>query len=358
MRQRVAYARELVAEGHSPSTLARILQISRQAIYRVPRPRKPPNAAKRPPVDDVERAVVEVAERNPTDGYRLVTAWVRRKLGRAVNPERVLRVMRERKLIQRRTHEPRRRRLGFFRVERPGQLWHLDMTSVWVAEHGWVYLNAIIDCCTREIVGWELSLRCRAVEAIAVIERAVAEQGIRPGMLTLGTDNGSAFVARATRLVISGPRRHPPPRRLPRPREQGVHRELVPLPQGTLRLAPRVRDARPGQGGDRRLHRPLPRPAKQPAQLPNTPRSPSDLGRRVRSATKTSGLNRQLSRGALHSTRNRFNSREFSPSHRTEQPPSNPQLIPREVISSLLCRTARGRCAGAAFGRGILCIDE
>jgi hypothetical protein len=26
-------------------------------------------------------------------------------------------------------------------------LWHLDMTSVWVAEHGWVYLMAAIDCC-------------------------------------------------------------------------------------------------------------------------------------------------------------------------------------------------------------------
>ena len=88
-----------------------------------------------------------------------------------------------------------------FKVERPGQLWHLDMTSVWVAEHGWVYLNAIIDCCTREIVGWDLSLRCRAKEAIAVIETAVREQGIQPGTLTLGTDNGSAFTARATRLA-------------------------------------------------------------------------------------------------------------------------------------------------------------
>jgi hypothetical protein len=38
----------------------------------------------------------------------------------------VLRVMRERRLIQRRTHEPKRRRPGFFIVERPGQLWHLD----------------------------------------------------------------------------------------------------------------------------------------------------------------------------------------------------------------------------------------
>ena len=35
-------------------------------------------------------------------------------------------------------------------VERPRQLWQLDMTSIWVAEHGWTYLNAIIDCGTRE----------------------------------------------------------------------------------------------------------------------------------------------------------------------------------------------------------------
>ena len=118
--------------------------------------------------------------------------------------KRVLRVMREHRLIQRRTREPRRRRPGFFMVERPGQLWHLDMTSVWVAEHGWVYLNAIIDCCSREIVGWELRLRCRAAEAITVIEAAVSTQAIAPGTLTLATDNGSAFCARATRLIMSG----------------------------------------------------------------------------------------------------------------------------------------------------------
>ena len=92
----------------------------------------------------------------------MVCALTRRKLGRAVNRKRVLRVMREHKLIQRRRWEPaRRRRPGFFRVERPAQLWHMDMTAVWVAEHGWVYLNAIIDCCTREIVGWGLETRCR-----------------------------------------------------------------------------------------------------------------------------------------------------------------------------------------------------
>jgi transposase InsO family protein len=76
-----------------------------------------------------------------------------------VNRKRVPRVMRQRRLIQRRRPVPRRRRPGFFRVERPDHLWHLDMTSVWVAEHGWVYLMAAIDCCTREIVAWHLETR-------------------------------------------------------------------------------------------------------------------------------------------------------------------------------------------------------
>jgi len=39
--------------------------------------------------------------------------------------------MAEHRLLQR--HKPlgRRKRPGFFRVERPDQLWHMDMTSIW-----------------------------------------------------------------------------------------------------------------------------------------------------------------------------------------------------------------------------------
>ena len=198
---RVTRSRELVAEGYRPSAVARVAQISRQAIYRLPRPRRAPTSPTRPPSDEVEAAIVAEAEANPTDGYRLVCAWVRRRLGRPVNRKRVLRVMRERRLIQRRRPLQRRRRPGFFRVERPDQLWHLDMTSVWVAEHGWVYLMAAIDC-TREIVAWHLQTRCQAKEAIALIERAATERGIAPGTLTLGTDNGSAFTARAFKAVL------------------------------------------------------------------------------------------------------------------------------------------------------------
>ena len=201
MSERVARSRELVARGFAVATVARVLQITRQAIYRTPTQRMAPQ--RRPPADVVEAAIVEEAMANQTDGYRMVTAFVRRRLGRPINRKRVLRVMRERKLIQRRRPLERRRRPGFFRVERPRQLWQLDLTSVWVAEHGWTYLNAIIDCCTREIVAWQLSLRCRADEAIALVERAVAEHAIQPGELTLGCDNGSAFTARRFRARLA-----------------------------------------------------------------------------------------------------------------------------------------------------------
>jgi putative transposase len=200
--ERVAYARDLVARGRAVAAVARILQISRQAIYRTPRPRRSPQ--RRPPQDPVEEAIVEVAKENPTDGYRMVWALTRRKLGIAVNRKRVLRVMREQRLVQRRRREPRRRRPGFFRVERPDQLWHLDVTSVWVAEHGWCYLMAAVDCCTREITAFSLELRCRADESIALVERAARSHEIVAGQLVLGTDNGSAFTARRFKAVLSG----------------------------------------------------------------------------------------------------------------------------------------------------------
>src|SRR6266480_1030359 len=177
VRLRVARSRDLVAEGHAPSVVARVAGISRQALYRVPRPRTVPR--RRLPADPVEAAIVAEATANQTDGYRMVTAFVRRRLGVPVNRKRVLRVMRERKLIQHRRPLERRKRPGFFRVERSRQLWQLDMTSIWVAEHGWTYLMAIIDCCTREIVGWQLELRCRAIEAEQLIERVAAAYASR-----------------------------------------------------------------------------------------------------------------------------------------------------------------------------------
>jgi putative transposase len=182
--------------------VARVMQVSRQAIYRTPVPRTRPGP--RPVAGSVDRAIVEVAKANPTDGTRMVAALTSREIGKPISRKRAQRVMRAERLLQRHRPSGRRRRPGHFRVTRPDQLWHMDMTSVWVAEHGWCYLNAAIDCCTREIAAWGLDLRCRRQEAEAVIDAAVAAHGIEPGRLTLGTDNGTAYTSRGFRAHLSG----------------------------------------------------------------------------------------------------------------------------------------------------------
>lgn len=196
---RVARSRELVAQGRPAAVVARVAGVSRQALYR--RPKRPPRGQRRP-LDAIDRQVLQVARENPTDGTRMVAALAAREASAPVNRKRVQRLMREHRLLQPKRSEGRRRRPGYFQVTRPDELWHMDMTSVWVAEHGWCYLNAIIDCCTRQITGWSLDVRCRAQEAITVIDTAVAERAIEPGALTLGTDNGTAYTSRSFRTRL------------------------------------------------------------------------------------------------------------------------------------------------------------
>jgi hypothetical protein len=91
-------------------------------------------------------------------------------------------------------------------------------------------------------------------------------------------------------------RGQPPPRRLPRPREPGLHRELVREAQGAARLALRVRNPRPSEKGDRRLHRRVPPPPAQRPPLPNAGRGAQDLGE-WSATTENSGLKCRARRG-------------------------------------------------------------
>jgi len=201
VRERVARSRQLVARGRKPAVVARVMQVSRQAIYRTPRRRTDPGP--RPVSGPVDEAIVEVAKHNPTDGTRMVAALTSREIGKPISRKRAQRVMRQERLLQRHRPLHRRKRPGFFRVERPDQLWHMDMTSIWTAEHGWCYLNAIVDCCTREIPAFALDIRCRKQEALAVVEAAVEAHAIEGDQLVLGTDNGTAYTSRGFRARLS-----------------------------------------------------------------------------------------------------------------------------------------------------------
>lgn len=201
MSVRVSRARAVVATGRKPAVVARVAGISRQSIYR-PISTRPVSAGPgRGRLGDA--AIVEVARANPTDGTRMVAALASRELGEAVNRKRAQRIMRVHRLLQPARGNDRRRRPGFFRVTRPDELWHMDMTKVWTAAHGWVYLHVIVDCCTREIAGWSIDVRTRADEAIACVEGALLARAVTPGRLVLGTDNGSQFTARDFRRHLS-----------------------------------------------------------------------------------------------------------------------------------------------------------
>ena len=194
-------ARAVVANGRRVSTVAKVAGVSRQAIYKTPK-RRPAKAGPGVPSES-DAAIIEVAKAKPTDGTRMVAALASRELGVPVNRKRVQRIMRTHKLLQPVRGLDRRRRPGYFRVRRPDELWHMDMTKVWTAQHGWVYLHVMIDCCTREITGWTLDTRTRTIEAVACVEQAVLERQIPACRLTLGTDNGIQFTSRDFRKHLS-----------------------------------------------------------------------------------------------------------------------------------------------------------
>jgi hypothetical protein len=54
------------------------------------------------------------------------------------------------------------------------------MTSIWSPSTAGPHLNAAMDSCTCEIVGWSPELRCHTNEAIALLDAALASRGIEP----------------------------------------------------------------------------------------------------------------------------------------------------------------------------------
>ena len=188
-------ARALVEQGYATTVVAAALMISRSSLYYRKKPRG--SRADR----NWDERIVQACGEKPAYGYRRVTWWLRRKEGLQVNRKRVLRVMRERSLLVRSRRLRARRKKEWGRVEatQPNQIWQSDMTKIWAGPAvGWAYLVCVIDCCTREIVGWNLLHRCRTEEALDAVEQAVLQRlpaGSREGDLVLTTDNGTQFTS-------------------------------------------------------------------------------------------------------------------------------------------------------------------
>jgi putative transposase len=73
----------------------------------------------------------------------------------------------------------------------PNQVWSIDITYIKLA-HGHMYLTAIIDWCTRYIVGWTLSDTLEAAPVVEAVRAAIAEYGT-PAIIN--SDQGSQFTS-------------------------------------------------------------------------------------------------------------------------------------------------------------------
>jgi len=92
-------------------------------------------------------------------------------------------------------------RLRGLTVQRPNQVWVSDATGVLTGQ-GWLYLVAVLDVCTRRILGWAMSAILDTPLVIAALGMALRQR--RPtGQLILHSDRGSQFASAAYREVLA-----------------------------------------------------------------------------------------------------------------------------------------------------------
>jgi len=89
-----------------------------------------------------------------------------------------------------------------FTAERPNQVWLSDMTYVPTAE-GWLYVAAILDMCSRRIVGWQSSARLDTDLALDAWQMALGRRCPSTGGLH-HSDRGSQYASALYQQALNG----------------------------------------------------------------------------------------------------------------------------------------------------------
>lgn len=174
---------------------ARLLDISRASTYYKPQP-----------MSEADLALMRIIDRlhleHPFAGARMLRDLLRLR-GFMVGRKHVATLMRTlgiealyRKANTSRRHPGHRiypYRLRGLSIERPNQVWAMDMTYIPMAR-GFVYLTAVLDWATRRVLAWRLSINMEADACVDALEEAIAQHGAPEIM---NTDQGSQFTGAA-----------------------------------------------------------------------------------------------------------------------------------------------------------------
>ncbi len=194
----------ILAQQYPPALVCRVLDYSRSSYYA-----QRQSAALLPETEaELRAAVLRLAARYPTYGYRRIQQHLRREQHR-VNTKRVRRLMR---LLQVQAKRPKRvvrttnSAHGWPRypnlvqglpITTPDQVWVADISYIQLRQEV-VYLAVILDVCTRQIRGWHLSRALDHTLTVAALRKALQQH--RPQIHH--SDQGVQYAAHAYVRVL------------------------------------------------------------------------------------------------------------------------------------------------------------
>lgn len=162
---------------------------------------------------DLVEKIIEIQMELPGYGKRRVTRELRRR-GLKVNKKRIERLMRENAL----GIKPRRRFTrttdsdhpypvfpNLYRNVVPAQpdtVWVADITYI-ALRSGFAYLAAILDACSRKVVGYAISKRIDTNLTLAALEAAIESRKPKPGAVIHHSDRGTQYASNAYREALA-----------------------------------------------------------------------------------------------------------------------------------------------------------
>ena len=251
--------------------VCRVYRVSRSTVYdtaaRTASSQGAPSAKRGPktPASDetLVAAIRAVLAATPFhgEGHRKVRARLRQQ-GHRVGRNRVLRLMRLHGLLapQRAGHrhgDPAH--AGTITTAAPNVLWGTDATRFHTAQEGWCWWFGAIDHASADIVGWHVAKIGDRWAALEPVHQGMRHaygafgQDVARG-LALRSDWGPQYAADAFRNELAWLGITHTPSFVGEPQCNGGHRALHPDPEGTVSLAPSLRDPGRGAGNHRGLH--------------------------------------------------------------------------------------------------------
>lgn len=156
---------------------------------------------------ELMRLIDEEYTRHPFYGSRKMRDYLRRS-GHAVNRKRIRRLMQKMGLkslaptpdtskpnVQ---HKVYPYLLNGLDINRPNQVWCTDITYIRLSG-GFVYLVAVMDWCSRQVLSWEVSTTMDDSFCVSALERALR---LHPKPEIFNSDQGSQFTGKAFTEVL------------------------------------------------------------------------------------------------------------------------------------------------------------